>query len=232
MRVRAGCTRRARRSVLRHRDDLAVVEARRPRPRAALRWLRSANASCASRVIAVASASFSALSPSETVHCSRHPRVDHPPAERGRVQRSSPAREARSGLSSTHGARLIDSTPPATHERRRRRPRPRGSPGSTASSARAAQPVDRRARHARRQAGEQHRHPGDVAVVLARAVGVAEEHVVDPRRGRAPGERSTQRARRRARRGRRGARRRARRRSGRTACGRRRGRRRRSSGGD
>jgi hypothetical protein len=59
-------------------------------------------------------ASFSALAPSEIVHRSsisgftiRHPNVeDH--------NVSSPAAKPFAGLSSTHGARLIDSTPPAT----------------------------------------------------------------------------------------------------------------------
>src|SRR5665213_1657775 len=59
-------------------------------------------------------ASFSALAPSEIVHCSgirgltmRQPRVVE-------YSVSWPAGYAREGLSSTHGARLIDSTPPAT----------------------------------------------------------------------------------------------------------------------
>jgi hypothetical protein len=43
-----------------------------------------------------------------------------------------------------------------------------------------AQPVDGRARHRGGQTGEQGGHAGDVAVLLAGAVGVAEVHVVDP----------------------------------------------------
>ena len=46
----------------------------------------------------------------------------------------------------------------------------------------AAQPVHRLPGHLDRQAGEQQRHARDVAVVLARLVGAAEDHVVD--RGR------------------------------------------------
>ena len=46
--------------------------------------------------------------------------------------------------------------------------------------ARAAEAVDGAAGDARRQAGEQHGHARDVAVVLAGAVGVAEDDVVDP----------------------------------------------------
>ncbi len=45
--------------------------------------------------------------------------------------------------------------------------------------ARAAQPIDRRRGHADRQAGEQHGHPADVAVVLPGPVGVAPHDLVD-----------------------------------------------------
>ena len=44
----------------------------------------------------------------------------------------------------------------------------------------AAQPVDRGAGDRDRQPGQQGAHPGDVAVFLAGAVGVAEDHLVDP----------------------------------------------------
>ena len=44
-----------------------------------------------------------------------HPRIDQPPAERGVApSRELPVGKARSGLAITHGARLIDSEPPAT----------------------------------------------------------------------------------------------------------------------
>jgi hypothetical protein len=48
--------------------------------------------------------------------------------------------------------------------------------------ARSAEPIDRGAGDRHRKAGEQHRHPGHVAVVLARAVRAAEVHLLD--RGR------------------------------------------------
>jgi hypothetical protein len=44
---------------------------------------------------------------------------------------------------------------------------------------RAAQAVDRLSRHVDRQPREERRHPADVAVVLPRLVGSAEDHVVD-----------------------------------------------------
>ena len=48
--------------------------------------------------------------------------------------------------------------------------------------ARCAEAIDRLAGHAHRQAGEQHRHARDVAIVLARLVGAAEDDVGDVRR--------------------------------------------------
>ena len=81
----------------------------------------------------------------------------------------------------------------------------------------AAEPVDRHRRHRDRQAGEQHRHPADVAVVLAGAVGVAPDHVADPLRVEA-GRLRQQAGDRRRRPGRRVVRRPAHRRSARTAC--------------
>ena len=81
---------------------------------AACRWLRRAKASCASREIEYRSARISALSPSDTVHRSgisgltiRQPRVVE-------CSVSWPRGNGRSGLGSTHGARVIDSTPPAS----------------------------------------------------------------------------------------------------------------------
>ena len=44
---------------------------------------------------------------------------------------------------------------------------------------RAAQPVDGQPAHLDREAGQQDRHAGDVAVVLAGLVGAAEDHVLD-----------------------------------------------------
>ena len=82
--------------------------------------------------------------------------------------------------------------------------------------ARAAEAVHGLARDLDRQPREQHRHPRDVPVLLARAVRVAEDDVVDERRVD-PGALDA-RARRRARRGRPDGPMRARRRGGRSAC--------------
>ena len=181
---------------------------------------RAANSSCRSREIENRSASCSLASPSETVHSagirsltSRQPSVVETAV-------TLPAGNARDGFGSTHGARVIDSTPPASTTSASpdsivREPMHRGVEG------RAAEPVDRRRRHRDRQPGQQHRHPADVAVVLAGLVGAAPDHVAD--RGRVERRRLGQHAgRARSRRGRRGAPRPARRRTGRTACGRRR----------
>ena len=81
----------------------------------------------------------------------------------------------------TYGARVIDSTPPPMNTS--------PSPTAIACAARvdrlqpgAAQPVDGQAADLDREAGEEHRHPGDVAVVLAGLVGAAEDDVLDERR--------------------------------------------------
>ena len=133
-----------------------------------------------------------------------------------------PRGNAASGLAMTSGARLIDSTPPATN----RSPSPAATAWhapTTAERPGRAQPVDRDARDRLRQAREQRRHAGDVAVVLAGLVGAAEVDVLDLARVDAGAlDRLLDR---RARRGRRAASRRARRRSARPACERRRGRR-------
>ena len=83
-----------------------------------------------------------------------------------------------SGFCTTHGARLIDSTPPAM-QTRLVAGRDRAAGAERRLHARAAQAVDGRAGDRGRQAGEQHGHAGDVAVVLARLVGVAEVDLVD-----------------------------------------------------
>ncbi len=77
-------------------------------------WLRRANSSCAARLIPYFSASCSVLSPRETVHCSgmfgltmRQPSVVE-------CSVSWPAGKPLAGFCRTQGARLIDSTPPAT----------------------------------------------------------------------------------------------------------------------
>ena len=91
------------------------------------------------------------------------------------------AREtALSALDMTKGARVMLSTPPAIISS--------ASPDLIARAAvadrveaRSAQPVDRRAGHLDRQARRAARHARDVAVVLARLVGAAVDHVVDRR---------------------------------------------------
>ena len=100
-------------------------------------------------------------------------------ASRSRCRRSRPGlAHARAGFSVTHGARVIDSTPPATTR----------SASPAAISARAVATAVRPEAHNRltvnpgttvRQASEERRHPCDVAVVLAGLVGRAEDDLVD-----------------------------------------------------
>ena len=108
-----------------------------------------------------------------------HGRVDHAPAQRRRVQRLVPPRrtvlrleESRRGTAHRlHAAgqdRCVADPDRAGRMDDRLHPR-------------AAEPVDRRPGHAGRQPGEQPRHPGHVAVVLAGPVRVAEQDVVDAR---------------------------------------------------
>ncbi len=108
----------------------------------------------------------------------RHGRVGHAPAEGGRVHLlvaggegplrlgQHPGRAAH-GLHAArdhHGGVAERDGPVGLHDR---------------LHAGGAQPVDGRAGHGHGQPGEQHGHAGDVAVLLPRAVGVAEDHVVD-----------------------------------------------------
>ena len=120
-------------------------------------------------------------SPSETVHSagirsltSRQPSVVDTAV-------TLPAGKARDGFGSTHGARVIDSTPPVSTTS--------ASPDSMVRepiiAASRDEPQSRFtvvAGHRDRQPGEQHRHPADVAVVLAGLVGAAPDDVAD--RGR------------------------------------------------
>ena len=91
----------------------------------------------------------------------------------------SPRGNAVSGFAMTSGARLIDSTPPATNEvavaGEHRVAGGRRPPESPDAQSR----FTRHARDRLRQPGEQRGHPRDVAVVLARLVRAAEVHVVD-----------------------------------------------------
>ena len=100
-------------------------------------------------------------------------------AARGRSDSPSPA-------SAAPTARGTCSRPRRRWRCRRRRPRRCATGADDRFEPAAAQPVDGRRRDRRRQAGQQQRHPADVAVVLAGPVGVAER---TPRRstpGRAP----------------------------------------------
>jgi hypothetical protein len=123
--------------------------------------------------------------------------------------------KAVSALGMTKGARDIDSTPPAIIRS-----------ASPADGARGDETASMPEPHRRlmvepgtlRAAGEQQRHAGDVAVVLAGLVGAAEDDVVD--RGEStPGLRSASAPSAARRRDRRGDLQRARRRSGRSGCG-------------
>ena len=110
-------------------------------------------------------------------------RVREAPAERRVPDRLVAARVRRARpWPMTKGARVIDSTPPATNSS----PSPartRVAGGDDGGEARGAQPVDRDPGHLLRQAGEQRGHAGDVAVVLPGLVGGAEVDVLDLRRG-------------------------------------------------
>ncbi len=79
----------------------------------------------------------------------------------------------------TNGARVIDSQPPAIASRKLARlDRPRRL--SDRVEPRGAKAVDRHARNGVRQAREQERHAGEIAIVLARLVRRAENDVLDP----------------------------------------------------
>ena len=89
-----------------------------------------------------------------------------------------PRSQAPSALSITYGARVIDSTPPAMNTS------PSPAPIAwaaefTACRPGAAQPVDGLSGHLDREPGEERGHARDVAVVLARPVGAAEDDVLD-----------------------------------------------------
>ena len=82
----------------------------------ALAWLWSANASCSDRVIRCSTARFSAVCPSESVWPSASIRglTSRQPSVVSAIS-SGPVGYARDGFGTTNGARLIDSTPPATY---------------------------------------------------------------------------------------------------------------------
>ena len=158
---------------------------RRARPPSAAGW-SSAKASCASRVTPYFSATSSAVSPSACVPCSASMRglTNRQPSVLSWTV-TSPRGNASRALGITSGARDIDSTPPAMTRS--------ASPAAIARAPsidrlqpRAAQAVDRRARHGDGQPGEQQAHARDVAVVLARLVRAAEVARRRCRRDRRP----------------------------------------------
>ena len=213
-----GCSSRS------HSPTGTSSSAKRPAASAAAqrRWLSSANASWSARLTPQRSATFSPVSPmlSSGKRSAMRGLGKRQPIVVSYTVRS-PRANAFSSLPITSGARLIDSTPPAT--------------ASSISPARIAWQAHTTAEspeaHSRLtvmpgiswgRPGEQQRHARDVAVVLARLVGAAEVHLLDLGRGRGPAHapRGTQRDRREVV----GAHvERARRRSGPRGCARRRG---------
>ena len=111
----------------------------------------------------------------------RHPLVDQPPAQR---------RRDRGDVAGREGPRRLGQHPRRPGHRLHAAGEhhvgvagldgPRGLHRGV--QRRAAEPVHRHRRHRDRQPGQQHRHPADVAVVLAGLVGAAPDHVAD--RGR------------------------------------------------
>ena len=150
---------------------------------ASARWCeRAANSSCRSREIANRSPQLLVGLAQRDRPLRRHPLVDQPPAQRRRDRGDVAGREGPRRLRQhprRPGHRLHAA---GDARRRRRRTRSVREADHRGVQRRAAEPVDRGRRHADRQPGQQHRHPADVAVVLAGAVGVAPDHVAD--RGR------------------------------------------------
>ena len=110
-----------------------------------------------------------------------HLGVRHPPPEGGAPQLLVPGRIALGRLLQ-HPRRARHALDPTGDDDVGVADRDRTAGGDDRFEPGAAQTIDRRPRDRRRQARQQHRHPRDVAVVLARLVGVAEVRLVD--RGR------------------------------------------------
>jgi hypothetical protein len=106
----------------------------------------------------------------------RHPRVDHPPAERGVVHRLRAAGEAPLGLLD-HPGRSAHRLDAACQVEVALSGLDRPGGAVDRLQAGGAEAVDGGAGDALRQPGEQRRHPGDVAVVLARLIGGAEVNI-------------------------------------------------------
>jgi hypothetical protein len=110
-----------------------------------------------------------------------HARVHHPPAKRRRVHGLRRALEPPLGLGHHPGRAAHGLHAPGEHDL--------SVPGldgparlNRGLEARRAEPVHRDAGDTRRQPREQNGHSCDVSILLAGAVGVAEDDVVDPRR--------------------------------------------------
>ena len=138
---------------------------------------RSAKASSSSRVSCHCSATRSAVCGIDNVvSASKRGLGKRQPIE---VSYDAPGfANARLGFSVTHGARVIDSTPPATTRS--------ASPAAiicravaTAVSPEAHSRLTVKPGTESGKPGEQHGHPRDVAVVLAGLVGGAQHHLVD-----------------------------------------------------
>ena len=108
----------------------------------------------------------------------RHARVDHPPAERGVVQRPLAAGQAALGLRQHPGRAAHGLDAPGEVDLALAEP-DRARCLVDRLEARGAEAVDGDAGDLDRQAGEQRGHPGDVAVVLSRLVGGAHVDVGD-----------------------------------------------------
>ena len=106
-----------------------------------------------------------------------HHRVDEAPADRGVVHLAMTG-EGSLGLGH-HEGRTRHALDAARDHQFRLASLDGARRGDQRIHARAAKAVDRAARNALRQSCEQQRHAGDVAIVLARLVGAAEEHLVD-----------------------------------------------------
>ena len=105
------------------------------------------------------------------------PLMDKTPAD-GAVMDFGAARKGAVGLRHNEGrpAHALDAA--CNHQFRR----PAGNrPGTEDHGVKSTgtEPVDRQGRHRRGQAGQQHRHAGDVAVVFARLIGATKNHLVD-----------------------------------------------------
>ena len=142
-------------------------------------WLSSANASWRSRRHAPALGDvLGGLAHRVRVVPLGEPRVDEPPAEGrvGQLARAAVARRLGLELDVRRARHRLDA---AADEHVAVADRDRVRRGVDRLEARAAQPVDGQAADLDREVGQQQRHPGDVAVVLAGLVGAAEDDVLD-----------------------------------------------------